>query len=318
VLKNAVYFGLVDEPNTRSMHSKKTPRGAGIAFGLSIFLSLIFFDFLHLKEFYYIYIAIFLVWLVGILDDIKDVSPKLKFIFILLASAILFSKNYAIYNLGIYFDYEVILPTWIAYIFTFFAIAGYTNALNLMDGLDGLAASISLVMLITFYVIGMQHNDALLTSLSSLFIASLLAFLVFNWNPAKIFMGDSGSLTLGFVISLLTIEASKYISPAAILFIIALPLLDTFIVMVRRRQRHRSLFEADKNHLHHFLFHVKGDTRFTVIMLITMQTIFSIIGFQVQHSNDLLSIILFGLLFYVYFNLFDQRLKRRSKKKNTK
>jgi UDP-GlcNAc:undecaprenyl-phosphate GlcNAc-1-phosphate transferase len=308
-------LSLIDIPNERSMHKKLIPRGAGIAFILSIFISLFLFDPLHLKVFYYIYLSIALVWFAGVLDDVKSVSPKIKFIFIFIASIFLFRENYAIFNLGTYFGFEIILPTWFAYIFTFFAIAGYTNALNLMDGLDGLAASITLVMLITFFAIGIEHADTLLISLSSFFISSLLAFLIFNWYPAKIFMGDSGSLTLGFVIAILTIQASNYISPAAVLFIIALPLLDTFIVMTRRKQRGKSLFEADKNHLHHFLFNIKGDVKFTVIMLVMMQGIFSIIGFQVQHSSNVLSILLFILLFYIYLNMFDQRLKRRKKRK---
>jgi len=220
----------------------------------------------------------------------------------------------AFVDLGTYFGYHVILPHWLAYIFTFFAIAGYTNALNLMDGLDGLAGSVSLVMLATFFAIGIQYHDELLITLSAFFIIALIIFLVFNWHPAKAFMGDSGSLTLGFVIALLTIRVSHYISPAAVLFIIALPLLDTFIVMTRRKQRHRSLFEADKNHMHHLLYKVKQDVPFSTMMLVMMQVIFSIIGFQMQHSNDLLTILLFILLFYVYLNLFDERLKVRKKK----
>jgi UDP-GlcNAc:undecaprenyl-phosphate GlcNAc-1-phosphate transferase len=311
-------LSLIDIPNERSMHKMLIPRGAGIAFVLSIFITLFLFDPIYLKTFYYIYLAIAFVWFAGILDDIRNISPKIKFIFIFIASIFLFRENYAIFNLGTYFGFEIILPTWLAYIFTFFAIAGYTNALNLMDGLDGLAASITLVMLITFLAIGVEYADTLLITLSSFFISSLLAFLIFNWNPAKIFMGDSGSLTLGFVIAVLTIQASNYISPAAVLFIIALPLLDTFIVMTRRKQRGRSLFEADKNHLHHFLFNIKGDVKFTVIMLVMMQAIFSIIGFQVQHSNNLLSILLFILLFYIYLNMFDQRLRRRKKSKKRK
>lgn len=313
LIRNAKKLRLVDIPNERSVHTKITPRGAGIAIIASILISLLFFAPEYLQKYYYIYTAVFIVWIAGILDDIYNISPKLKFLFIFLASLFLFYEHYVISNLGTYFGYQIILPEWIAYIFTFFAIAGYTNALNLMDGLDGLAGSISLVMFVSFLVLGLEYNDELLISVSLFFIVSLSAFLLFNWHPATIFMGDSGSLVLGFVISLMTIRASEYISPAAVLFIIALPLLDTFIVMTRRRQRGRSLFEADKNHLHHFLFNVKGDVPFTVIMLVLMQLIFSLIGIQIQKSNDILTLILFGLLFYVYLNLFDQRLKRREK-----
>ncbi len=190
-------------------------------------------------------------------------------------------------------------------------MAGYTNALNLMDGLDGLAASISLVILVTFFAIGWQHSDELIISLSSFFIITLLVFLLFNWHPAKVFMGDSGSLTLGVLIVILAIQSVQYITPTSVLFIIALPLLDTFIVMTRRIQRGQSPFQADKNHMHHFLFNVKGDIRYTVIILVMMQIVFSLIGYQIGQADDMLSLILFLLLFYIYLNLFDQRLKRR-------
>jgi len=180
-----------------------------------------------------------------------------------------------------------------------------------MDGLDGLAASISIVIFITFLGIGIEYKDELLISLSSFFIATLLAFLFFNWNPAKVFMGDSGSLPLGMVIAILSIHSLQYITPASVLFIIALPILDTFIVMTRRIQRHTSPFRADKNHMHHLLFNVKGDIRYTVIILTMMQIVFSIIGYQIGQANNALSLILFLLLFYIYLNLFDQRLKRR-------
>ena len=216
--------------------------------------------------------------------------------------------------MGTYFGYEFVLPAWLVFPFSFFAIAGYTNALNLMDGLDGLAASISIVILATFFGIGMEHNDELLITLSSFFIMTFLAFLLFNWNPAKVFMGDSGSLSLGIVIAILSIQSIQYITPTSVLFIIALPILDTFIVMTRRIQRHVSLFKADKNHMHHFLFNVKGDIRYTVLILTMMQIVFSIIGYQISQANNSLSLILFLLLFYIYLNLFDQRLKKRKGK----
>ena len=304
-------LGLVDIPNERSMHKKVTPRGAGIAFVLSVFLVLLLFDFEYFKTYYYIYFSIAIVFIVGAWDDVKDVTPKIKFTFIFFSALFLYLNDFAIYSLGTYFGYEIILPAWFVFPFTFFAIAGFTNALNLMDGLDGLASAISIVMLVTFLAVGLQNNDELLISLSSFFIVTLLAFLLFNWHPAKVFMGDSGSLTLGIVIVILTIQAVQYITPASVLFIIAMPLLDTFIVMTRRIQRHQSPFKADKNHMHHFLFNVKGDVRYTVVILALMQIVFSIIGYQVSRSNEVLSLILFMILFYIYLNLFDQRLKRR-------
>ena len=302
---------LVDIPNARSMHKRVTPNGAGIAFILPIFLVVLLFDFEHFKLYYYVYLAIAIMFIAGAWDDLKDISPKLKFLFLFFASLLLYLNDFAIVSLGTYIGYEVVLPAWLVFPFTFFAISGYTNALNLMDGLDGLAASISIVIFVTFLTIGLEYQDELLISLSSFFTVTLLAFLWFNWNPAQIFMGDSGSLALGIAISILAIQSMQYITPVSALFIIAMPVLDTFIVITRRIQRGNSPFKADKNHMHHFLFNVKGDIRYTVIVLVLMQIVFSIIGYQLNLSNEFLSLILFMILFYLFLNLFDQRRKRR-------
>ena len=311
LIRSAKKLGLVDIPNERSIHKKVVPRGAGIAFVLPILFLVLLFDFEYFKTYYYIYFAITIVFIAGALDDMNGLPPKVKFLFLFVASLLLYFNDFAIVSLGTYIGYEVVLPAWFVFPFTFFAIAGYTNALNLMDGLDGLAASISLVIFVTFFTIGLEYQDELLISLSSFFIVALLAFLWFNWNPATIFMGDSGSLTLGTTISILAIQSMQYITPVSALFIIAIPVLDTFIVIIRRIQRGNSPFKADKNHMHHFLFNVKADVRYTVIIFVLMQMVFSIIGYQLNSSNELLSLILFMILFYLYLNLFDQRLKRR-------
>lgn len=313
----ATHLGLIDVPNERSMHKTKIPRGAGIAMFLSVIVIQTIFNYDHLINYYLIYGAISLIFIIGALDDLYDVSPRLKFVFIFFSTILIYIYGIQIDTLGNYFGHEITLPLVLIFPFTFFAIAGFTNALNLIDGLDGLAGCITLIMLITFFAIGVTYNDSLIVTLSSSFITVLIAFLIFNWYPAKIFMGDSGSLTLGFIIALLSILSMKYITPSSVLFIIAVPLLDTFLVMTRRIQRRQSIFKADKNHIHHFLYAIKNDVRFTVILLISIQSIFSIIGFQLKNANDLLSIILFGLLFFVFLNLFDQRLKRRQKSRKS-
>lgn len=314
----SVKLGLIDVPNERSMHKIKIPRGAGVAMFLSVIVVHGLFNYDYLITHALIYGAISLIFIIGVLDDFYDVSPRLKFIFIFFATGLVYFNGVHIDTLGNYFGYEVIIPLALIFPFTFFAIAGFTNALNLIDGLDGLAGSIALIMLLTFLAIGITYNDSLMITLSSSFVTVLIAFLIFNWHPAKIFMGDSGSLTLGFVIALLSILSMKYITPSSVLFIIAIPLLDTFVVMTRRIQRGNSPFKADKNHIHHFLYGIKGDIRFTVFLLISIQVIFSIIGFQLRDAGDFLSISLFGLLFFVFLNLFDQRLKRRKRSKKRK
>jgi len=311
LMRNAEKLGMMDIPNERSVHKKPVPRGAGIGFVSAIFIVSLFFNFSHFIEYYYIYLSIFIVFIVGVLDDKRGVSPIFKLMFIFFATCILYLNDFYIASLGSYLGYEIILPLVLIFPFTFFAIAGFTNAFNLLDGLDGLAGSISMVMLSAFLAIGILHNDTLIITLSSLFIVGVFAFLFFNWHPAKIFMGDSGSLTLGFVVSILSIQSLAYLTPSAVIFIIALPILDTFIVMTRRIQRGRSPFRADRNHMHHFLYHAKMDVKFTVILIIYVQIAFSIIGFQLNHSDDFLNLILFGILFYIFLNFLDQRVKHR-------
>ncbi len=305
----------MDIPNERSTHKDAIPRGAGIAIFLSVFLVHLFFNFEYFTSYIYLHIAILLVFIVGLIDDRSDAPPRLKFLVIFFATILLYFNDIYIENLGNYFYYDLSLPWFLIFPFTFFAIAGFTNSLNLIDGLDGLAGSVSFVILCTFFALGFIYEDTLMITLSASFIVALAAFLVFNWHPAKIFMGDSGSLTLGFVIAILSVQSIQYISPTAIVFIIALPILDTFVVIRRRLQRGQSPFHADQNHMHHFLFNVKGDVRFTVTLLVSIQLIFSLVGFQLRGENDFISLVLFGLLFFVFLNLFDQRLKRRPRNK---
>ena len=313
LMRNAEKFGLIDIPNERSIHQKPIPRGAGIAFVLAVFIVSLFFNFTHFIAYYYIYLSIFIVFIVGALDDYKGATPMLKFVFIAVATSILYLYDFNITSIGSYLGYEITLPFLLVLPFTYLAIAGFTNAFNLLDGLDGLAGAVSMVMLGTFLAIGILHNDTLIITLSSLFLVTVFAFLLFNWHPAKIFMGDSGSLTLGFVISILSIQSLAYLTPAAVLFIIALPVLDTFIVMTRRIQRGISPFKADKNHMHHFLYKAKMDVKFTVILIVYIQIAFSIIGYQLNQTDNFLNLILFGILFYIFLNLLDQRIMHRHK-----
>ncbi len=313
LMRNAEKLGIMDIPNERSIHKNPVPRGAGMGFVSAVFIVSLIFNFAHFIEYYYIYLSMFIIFIVGALDDKRGVSPKFKFMFIFFATCILYLNDIQVSSLGSYLGYEITLPLVLILPFTFFAIAGFTNAFNLLDGLDGLAGAVGLVMLGAFLAIGILHNDILMITLSSLFLVAVFTFLLFNWHPAKIFMGDSGSLTLGFVISILSIQSLAYLTPAAVLFIIALPILDTFIVMTRRIQRGRSPFQADRNHMHHFLYKAKMDVKFTVILIVYVQIAFSIIGYQLNQTDNFLNLILFGILFYIFLNILDQRIMHRHK-----
>ena len=318
-IKNAEKFNLIDIPNVRSAHKVPIARGAGIVFGFIFIITSFFMNYLSPESYTYNYVLISLVvvFLTGLYDDLKNISSKAKFLFLIIATVLAFVDGISIDSLGNYFGYELQLG-YLALPFTIFAVVGFTNALNLTDGLDGLAGSISIIMLSGLLYIGVQQNDCTLIYLPIFLISLLLSFLWFNWHPAKVFMGDSGSLFLGFVIALLSIYALKYINPSSILFLAAIPMLDTLMVMKRRRQRGQSLFIADKNHLHHILLGFKKDKQFTVYVLIQLQVLFTLIFIQIYDKSDFINLILFALLFFIFFTLFDPRIAYRKKDKKTK
>ena len=310
----APQIGLIDIPNKRSTHSSITPRGAGIGFVLSALLLLPIFHMDIVQEYGWTFAGIVLVFIVGILDDHRDISPRTKFIIIILSTIFLSFDNIIINGLGIFFGISITLG-WFALPFTIFAVSGFTNALNLIDGLDGLSATLSIVILGAFAIVGYQNHDIFIFTLSSLFIAALIAFLIFNWHPASIFMGDSGSLTLGFVISVIAIKSLSYLPTISILFLAAIPILDTLIVMIRRKCNGKSIFTPDHCHVHHiFRYFFSENTPRTVLSLVAIQLIYSLIGLQLNRNNDegvwLFLFILNVIFLYLFLNTMIKRQKR--------
>lgn len=305
-------LSLVDIPNERSSHQKVTPRGAGLVFGFIFLFGIVFFDLDTFSENKYTYLAILIIYLCGIVDDKFTISAKQKLVFIVISSIIVYYNGYEITNIGTFFNISLNLG-YLALPFTVFAIVAFTNAVNLSDGLDGLAGSISIIILSAIFVIGVIYHDNTLMVWSGILVAIILAFLILNWHPAKVFMGDSGSLLLGFVIAILSIKSLTYIHPASVLFLAAVPILDTLVVFRRRIQRGKSPFEADKNHIHHILNNIKQDKAFTVKMLISIQLTFSCMFLQLHKQDDALNLVVFLLLFSIFFNLFDPRARRRAK-----
>ena len=314
VKKYADDLGLLDIPNERSIHGNNIPKGAGIGFFLAISFVLSFFHYDLLLSNLWTFVAIFLVFIIGVLDDHHDTSPNTKFLVIIFATVFLSFDNIIIENLGIFFGVEFSLGLF-ALSFTIFVVVGFTNALNLIDGLDGLAATISIVILVAFFCVGYTNDDTFMMILSGSFISTLFAFLMFNWHPASIFMGDSGSLTLGFVISVLAIKSLAYLPTVSILFVAAIPILDTLVVMIRRKMNGRSMFSADRCHMHHILRHFFAeDTRKTVLFLAILQAVYSLTGLQLDKNMDegyLLVLFIFNIIFlYMFLAAMIKKQKR--------
>ncbi|BAF72506.1 MraY family glycosyltransferase [Sulfurovum sp. NBC37-1] len=307
-------IGLVDIPNIRSSHNDVIPRGGGVGFTMAVWLLLPFICFSVVTEYFWTFIAIFLVLIVGFLDDHRDTSPNTKFIVIILATILIYFDNIVIDDIGVFFGWHLQLG-WLALPFTALAVVGFTNALNLIDGLDGLAAGISIVIFTSLFSVGYMHDDTFITCISLAFIAALSAFLLFNWNPASIFMGDSGSLVLGFVIAVLSVKALAYIPAVSILFLAAIPNMDVMIILVRRKMHGHSAFAADKCHFHHILHQFfSNNTKKTVFFLIVLQVIYSMTGLQLDKNIDegylLVLFILNTVMLYLILSTMIKRQKR--------
>jgi UDP-GlcNAc:undecaprenyl-phosphate GlcNAc-1-phosphate transferase len=176
--------------------------------------------------------------------------------------------------------------------------------MNLIDGLDGLSSGVAVVILLSYGYLGYKYNDLFLLYTSSILIVTL--FLFYNWYPSKLFMGDSGSLTLGFIIVILSIHSVQkgYIAPVTVLLLTAVPILDTLIVMIRRLRRRKNPFHPDKSHIHHIILkqHYKNVSKTTKI-LILLQIVFIYVGLEFKVKDDLVILTMFILLFVLFYYL---------------
>ena len=290
---------LLDIPNERSSHKSATPKVGGIA----IFALLCISAFIY-PEYFTTHIlsvlAISLIFTIGLIDDLKDLSPYPKFSIIAISSILIIMDGYTINSLGVYFSIDASLGIF-AIPFTMFAIIGFTNAVNLIDGLDGLAGSVSLVILLGFLHLGFVHDDSAIIYLSSIMIVGVSIFLLFNLHPAKIFLGDNGALLLGFVIAMIAIKLLDYISPTSVFFLTGIPILDTLFVMVNRIRNKKSPFIADKTHLHHQIFRHTQNGKKTVYILALSQMMFTLMGLSLIDNSDILNLSIFATIYMLFF-----------------
>lgn len=271
-------LGFTDTPDFRSSHKQATPSSSGIAFFIAIFIASFFTNLTIYHDYSLTILAILFVFLLGVFDDLKNYRARYKLYVVTIAALLSCADGFLIKDIGTYFGHTIPLLS-VSIPFTVFAVVAFTNSLNLIDGLDGLAGTISIIILSSLWFIGYQNNDQLLMGAAALIVPALLAFLVFNWNPAKVFMGDSGSLTLGFVISILSIKALDYVNPIVILYLVAFPLFDTIIIMIRRKMYGRSIYHPDRNHAHHVFLNVfNGKVKITVIILALIQIAYTLAG----------------------------------------
>ena len=271
VSRLSLRFGGLDAPGGRKIHNKATPRLGGIAIFCSLLFTVIFFSEINqqIKGFLAGAIVIFLT---GLADDLGNLTPRHKFIGQFIAAGIaIFMGDICVRNIGDPFGLGIIELGPFAIPFTVIGIVGLMNAINLLDGLDGLAGGVCTLACISFAVISYSSGNPILFTLVIALLGALLGFLRYNNYPAIIFMGDCGSLLLGYCMGvfsvLLATGGEQPVSPYIPLLILAVPILDTLVVMINRKRAGKRLFLPDQTHLHHRLLDLGIGHRYTVIIV---------------------------------------------------
>jgi len=256
-------FKLFDRPNARKEHIVPTPTFGGISIFAGMMVSLLFwFKFYNHPSIITFFLSMILLFGVGIMDDLKDLAARYKLVIEAGVASLLAVSGIRITSFGGLFGINE-LHIMAQYIITVVAIVGITNAFNLIDGIDGLAGGLGFMSLVTLGIFLTISKDLNYAMIAFALAGALLGFLYFNFNPARIFMGDTGSLMLGFVIAVLCVQLMKInsIHPTPVvpniyvftLGIVMIPVFDTLRVFGTRIWKGRSPFSADKTHIHHLI-----------------------------------------------------------------
>ncbi|MGO5075644.1 MraY family glycosyltransferase [Clostridium sporogenes] len=308
VKKAAFILGVVDIPkDERKIHKKPIPLLGGIAIYISFVVALILKKGSLTLEEIGIILGSTVIVIGGFIDDKYDISPIKKIIFQLAAAICLIMCGLKIQFITNPFDQATLYVGLHAFAIpiTILWVIGITNALNLIDGLDGLAAGVALISCITMFVIAVLNQRWEAAILTSILSGSILGFLPYNFNPASIFMGDTGSQLLGFLLAAISIEgAIKSATAFAIvvpILALGLPIYDTLFAMIRRKINGKPIMQADRGHLHHRLLDMGLTQRQAVIIMYLISAVlgsFAIIAMQIsnQKSYFLLTAIMLALI----------------------
>jgi UDP-GlcNAc:undecaprenyl-phosphate GlcNAc-1-phosphate transferase len=323
VKRLALRWNLVDQPNHRSVHSKPIPRIGGIAIvggfiaGLTYFylLQTFFTTFEWIVDFpdKWILLGAGMMFILGLADDLLGLKARIKLFVQALAAFVVVSAGFRFEIPFLQFQDMGTLNTIISGGITFLWIIGIINAVNLMDGMDGLAAGMAVIavssLTIALALNGYGSDIILVTA----FIAALIGFLLYNSHPASIFMGDSGSLFLGFILATFALPATgemvgglSYLVPVLAL---GLPILDTFTAIFRRASEGKGIFTADKDHIHHRLLkNRRHSQRSTVWILYSVNGIFGVMAILILSSRAFAQIALVLSLTAIFCLLFLYKL----------
>ncbi|MCM3716139.1 glycosyltransferase family 4 protein [Halalkalibacter oceani] len=303
VKRFAIKIGATDKPNHRKVHQKVMARLGGLAIYIGF---LVGFLILQPESSYTIPILIggFIIIVTGFLDDMIELSAKWKLLGQVAAAAVVVYGGVQVEFINLPFEMQLEFG-WFSIPLTLLWIIGVTNAINLIDGLDGLAAGVSSIVLLTITGIAIMDGSMFVAALGVILLGSTLGFLVHNFNPAKIFMGDTGALFLGFMISVIALLGFKNVTVSSLLVpivILAIPISDTLFAIIRRLVQKKPLSAPDKSHLHHCLLRLGLTHRQTVLTIYAMTAFFSLAAVMMTMATFWTSVlIIFVLLFAIEF-----------------
>lgn len=341
VIKFAFGIGATDSPGDRKVHTQEMPRIGGLGIFLSLVISIVFVFFLFPELFNLtenrsstaiLAVCFISLFTMGFWDDLKPLSPELKFGIQLLLATIIYFAGFKISNITNPLDMGVLNVEIIDFPLTILWIVGVTNAFNLIDGLDGLASGVATIACVAIFTVS-ALSDQLVAAILSLIIAgALVGFLRYNFNPAKIFLGDSGSLIIGFALALLSIQSTaKLTTGFALLFpilVLALPITDTIVSMIRRfigsylnrnpdgksktaLRRFHSMFTPDKAHIHHRLLSLGLSHRSTVLVLYGVSIVFAFSAYLYTQIDTVEKSVTFAAVLIVALFLGIKKLRYR-------
>lgn len=282
----AIHFDAIDYPSARRVNMLPVPRMGGIALlgGLIVALAVLFVGvgFLGWKNpfvlhpdlnvnYFGVALGVVVIFFVGALDDVLDLKPKPKLLGQIIAACIVAASGVLLSDIRNPFGEGYIEFGWLAYPITVFYLVAFANVINLIDGLDGLAAGITAISAATIFVFSVLTGRPDSAAMSIILFGICLGFLRYNFNPASIFMGDSGALLLGFslgVVSLFAVARSAlFVSLLVPILAAGVPIMDTAFAIIRRKRAHRPVDEADRGHIHHRLLEAGFTQRATVLIM---------------------------------------------------
>jgi UDP-GlcNAc:undecaprenyl-phosphate/decaprenyl-phosphate GlcNAc-1-phosphate transferase len=321
IIKYSLRKNLVDIPGRRKIHKKVTPSMGGIAIFCGFFIStLIWIDFRYWGPIKFILVALFVIFFIGVRDDLVPLKAIVKLAGQIMAVCLLiFLSDLRLKSFCGLFGIQE-LPLVVSYLITVFIIIVITNSFNLIDGLDGLAGTIAMIGLVCFGVWFYLNNDFIYATICFCMLGAIMAFLIFNWEPSEVFMGDTGALVIGVTLAILAIhfintnyqlaDDSPYkfnASIATAACFIMIPLVDTSRIIILRLWKRQSPFKPDKSHIHHAIMRLGKSHSQTTLILGATQLIFALIAIIFHNSSE--EVLLAGVIFVsIFLSVFLDRL----------